>query len=136
MWKSNGTPEGTSLVQDVSPDAVGSYPGALTKVNGVLYFTANDGVHGTELWKSNGSADGTVLIADVNPDAAGADPAALTNVNGVLYFSANDGSTGVELWKSDGTPEGTARSRKSTRAGPRRRLTWRALTGRCSSREG
>ena len=45
----------------------GSYPYSLTNVNGTLFFTADDSVHGDELWKSNGTAAGTVLVKDINP---------------------------------------------------------------------
>ncbi len=117
LWKSDGTEAGTLLVKDIRPGSsygypVGSNPGQLTKVQGTLFFTANDGVHGTELWKSDGTPEGTVPIKDINATisgsyANGSFPSYLTAVNGVLFFAADDGVHGVELWKSDGTPEGT-----------------------------
>ena len=36
-------------------------------MNGLLFFTAVDGVHGYELWESNGTGLGTSLVADINP---------------------------------------------------------------------
>lgn len=36
-------------------------------MNGVLFFKANDGVHGGELWKSNGTEAGTVMVKDIDP---------------------------------------------------------------------
>jgi len=78
----------------------------LTDVNGVLFFTANDGVSGTELWKSDGTSTGTVLVKDINENM-GSNPEELTNVNGLLFFSATNGTNGRELWKSDGTEPGT-----------------------------
>jgi ELWxxDGT repeat protein len=77
-------------------------------VNGTLFFTARDGVHGSELWKSDGTADGTVLVKDINPTV----PTlyhflGFTNVDGTLFFYADDGEHGRELWKSDGTADGT-----------------------------
>ena len=48
---SNGTAAGTVMVQQLGQDSeVGSYPSQFTLVNGVLFFTANDGTHGQELW--------------------------------------------------------------------------------------
>jgi ELWxxDGT repeat protein len=86
-------------------------------VNGTLFFTANDGIHGRELWKVDGASSGAVLVKDINPgsDSAGTTPFGrpspaphqLINVNGVLYFTADDGIHGSELWRSDGTVEGT-----------------------------
>ena len=83
---------------------------SLTNVNGVLYFRANDGVHGSELWRSDGTAAGTVMVADIGPDADGSDPANLVVCGNNLFFTAVDGFAGRELWKvvyqqgADGTP--------------------------------
>jgi ELWxxDGT repeat protein len=112
LWKSDGTVAGTTLVKDIYPGgSVGGYgyypnssnPSNLTNFNGTLYFSANDGTHGTELWKSDGTSAGTIMVADNNPGY----PNDLTNVNGTLYFSANDGTHRTQLWKSDGTAAGT-----------------------------
>src|ERR1043165_9816925 len=59
------TPAATLL--DVNPGALGSDPSAPVNVNGTVYFTADDGVHGRELWKSNGSAAGTTMVKDIVP---------------------------------------------------------------------
>jgi ELWxxDGT repeat protein len=63
----DGTPAGTKLVADIYPGPEGSFPTDLTDVNGTLYFSADDGVHGTELWISNGTQIGTKLFADIDP---------------------------------------------------------------------
>jgi ELWxxDGT repeat protein len=98
-----------SLVADLNQQPVDSNPHNLVNLDGTLYFTANDSIHGNQLWKSDGTADGTVMVTDINPTArAGFDPGNLTVVGHTLYFSANDGTHGVELWKSDGTTDGTA----------------------------
>jgi len=106
LWKSDGTPTSTVMVQDIYlVPGSSSSPNYLTEVNGVLFFSANDGSHGRELWKSDGTPTGTILITDINPTGS-SDPRYLTNLNGTLLFGANSGNN-YELWKSDGTPTGT-----------------------------
>lgn len=38
----------------------------VAEVEGSVFLSANDGVHGYELWESDGSSSGTELIADIN----------------------------------------------------------------------
>jgi len=103
-----GTEDGTTLVKDLEPNSGGSNPNNLTNVNGTLFFTANDGIHGRELWKSNGTATGTSLVKDIyfQNDS----PRNLTNLNGSVYFFTDgrfinnlDSYPPAGLWKSDGT---------------------------------
>jgi ELWxxDGT repeat protein len=117
LWKSDGTEAGTTLVKDIHPNGNidpfenSSNPRYLTEVNGLLYFVADDGVHGVELWKSDGTHSGTMMVKDIYPVNEGlfnsSYPDDLTNANGTLYFTADDGSIGFELWKTDGTVAGT-----------------------------
>jgi ELWxxDGT repeat protein len=123
LWKSDGTAQGTTMVKNIWPGTTkadyygtgkgiaepnSSDPRNLTNVNGTLFFTANDGIHGEELWKSNGKSNGTVVVKDINtsPGDASWTVGGLTNVNGTLYFAAYDGMKNG-LWKSDGTTAGT-----------------------------
>ena len=115
LWVTNGTNEGTRLLKDInsSTDSYkGSYPNYLTELNGKLYFTANDGINGTELWVSDGTTKGTQLLKDIysgrdrgNP--ASSSPRDFTELNGKLYFLARDSKNGIEPWITDGTTEGT-----------------------------
>jgi trimeric autotransporter adhesin len=61
-----------SLLKDINPGSASSNPQFLTDVSGTLYFSANDGTHGTELWKYDGT--NTTLVADINPGTASSNP--------------------------------------------------------------
>lgn len=114
LWRSDGTDAGTVLVKNLRPDGTARPPSTydpseieqLTEMNGVLYFTADDGVRGVELWRSDGTDTGTAMVADLFPGGSSR-PLGLSNANGTLYFSAYDATRGRELWKSDGTAAGT-----------------------------
>ena len=108
LFRSDGTPGGTTLVMDIRSGSAGSFPQQLTNVNGVLYFVAHDGTaHGNELWMSDPMSGITALVKDINPGMPSSGISELTVMNNKLYFSANDGTNGPELWKSDGTASGT-----------------------------
>src|SRR3989339_376275 len=111
LWKSDGTEAGTVMVKDICAGSCSSFEQNYTpyfaNVNGILYFSANDGINGKELWKSDGTETGTIMVMDINPGSASALPSNFANVNNTLFFKANDGLNGYELWKSDGTESGT-----------------------------
>src|SRR5262245_20285828 len=119
LWRSNGRATGTVLVEDINPGSTYGYPNSsnpenLTAVGDRLFFSADDGVHGTELWRSSGNAANTVLVEDIRPGSSpygrpySSYPGELTAVGAQLFFTADDGEHGTELWESDGTAQGTA----------------------------
>lgn len=99
------------LVKDINPGFIGSGLGNFLDVGGLLYFTADDGVHGRELWVSDGTAAGTQMVQDIFPGETefsgpnSSDPFNLTVVPTLdgpqLFFTANDGVRGRELWTAD-----------------------------------
>ncbi|QDT71734.1 ELWxxDGT repeat protein [Lacipirellula limnantheis] len=114
LWVSDGSSGGTRLaLVDVAAHSLGANPRLLGRIGETLFFSANDGVHGSELWKSDGTAAGTVMVKDIRPGPTGAVSAGSTGspqvlaVGEVLYFVASDETTGAELWRTDGTSTGT-----------------------------
>ncbi|MCB9378751.1 MAG: hypothetical protein H6511_08285 [Holophagales bacterium] len=112
LWRSDGTALGTYLLRDVCPGLCGSDPAyawsAIATAGGLVYFAADDGVHGLELWATNGTAQGTRLVRDIRPGIAPSRPGFFFTHGNQILFSADDGAHGTELWRSDGTPVGTA----------------------------
>jgi ELWxxDGT repeat protein len=135
LWKTDGTEKGTKLVEDINRDPKPgarcqqgdcgipqgwSHPDTPTAMGKIVFFAADDGIHGVELWKSNGTKKGTTLVKDINTTPGNSNPNDKTGartrsaeveklfvVGKTLYFRANDGKHGVELWKSNGTKKGT-----------------------------
>ncbi len=109
LWVSDGTPAGTQrLAATLAPRSSGETGESplVTALDGAVYFSAADAVHGRELWRSDGT--GTALVADLAPGfASGAPQASIVAWRGRLYFAADDGVHGQELWSSDGTAAGT-----------------------------
>ncbi len=106
----------TGMVADISS----SNPGIsqLVEMNGVLYFTADDGVHGNELWRSDGTVGGTWMVIDLSPPMCptctnmDSDIRELVAGDRHLFFASiemNEGAPDLirELFVSDGTEEGT-----------------------------
>ena len=64
LWVSDGTEEGTVLVQDIYPGKTGADVDHFCVVNNTLFFKADDSTHGSELWKLSstnvGIADQTI----------------------------------------------------------------------------
>jgi ELWxxDGT repeat protein len=112
LWWIDGV--GTArLVEDVvvdggiNPGAADAYPMNLSAVDGRLFFSADDGMHGVELWQVGSSGIASLVSATVDPvglngNSADASPQPLAFVNGTLYFSAFDGRNGRELWRMSG----------------------------------
>jgi ELWxxDGT repeat protein len=98
LWASDGTTQGTTLVKDINPGFSDSNPSALSVIDGVLLFSADDGLHGQELWRSDGTPDGTYLLQDICPNTCSSYPTGFAKSGPRIFFAANDHETGNELW--------------------------------------
>ena len=115
LWSSDGTVAGTSMVKDINPGTASSWGGLQTtfaRVNGVLYFFAEDAASGRELWKSDGTAGGTQLVADITAGPASSALTALSASQSGVFFLIDNKT----LWFSDGTTAGTLAVRSFTTA--------------------
>ncbi len=116
LWTSDGTPGGTHLLKDIWPGPSSSlsfdqtpltHYFTPTPLGDLLFFPADDGVHGWELWATDGTEAGTALVADLEPGSGDSDPTELTPFAGALFFKAAPTATGRELYRTDGTTAGT-----------------------------
>src|SRR5262249_48066412 len=104
LWTSNGSAAGTAMVFDINQNMVNqttnadANPQFITPAAGLVFFTADDGVHGRELWKTNGAPGGTSMVQDLEASSS-TNPINLTERNGKLYFAATgDSSPFQTLW--------------------------------------
>jgi ELWxxDGT repeat protein len=93
LWVSDGTEEGTYMLRNINEEPAEvpyhSYPGKFFVTEDLLYFMANDGVHGAELWQTDGTSDGTVMTADIWPSGyEGSDPGGFAEVGDYLIFNS------------------------------------------------
>ena len=90
LWVSDGTTEGTQLVEDINPGSAGSAPRNLTVIGNELYFRANNGETGEELFK---------LIVDDSPTI-------ITGTNGSDNLVGTDSADQIEGGRGRDTLDG------------------------------
>lgn len=102
LWRHDGTvTEMIANINATAPPTGGedpehhSWPMDFFVFDGLLYFAADDGIHGRELWCHDGTT--ASLVADIYPGQYGSSVGGFAVYNGQLYFSANDGQLGSEL---------------------------------------
>jgi ELWxxDGT repeat protein len=95
LWRSDGTPSGTTVVKEVSGFG-------LTAADGSLFFSAPSVGTGFELWTSDGTPAGTAFVKDITPGLTSSSLYGFTAVDENVFFAASDGVHGVELWRTDG----------------------------------
>lgn len=107
LWRTDGTEAGTYDLLDAAPESNDGTLYRSVDLDGALFFTADDGVHGRELWRSGGLPTNTGMIADLWPGSQSSAPGWIAQSGDDVYFVAGDAKHGWELWRSDGTVGGT-----------------------------
>lgn len=103
LWVTDGTEGGTRLVADINP-ADSSTPEEFSYFDGLVYFRADDGVHGTQLWVTDGTSSGTIMIRPQGSTEEDSVKHSFTDFSilefeGALYFPAAYNDAGNELWR-------------------------------------
>lgn len=121
VWKTDGTPGGTTILKDINPGSGSStsvelFPGFSFPIflffhtfNNHVFFGATDGTSTGEVWSTDGTTANTTLLKDIIPGTGIPFILLVDAVNypGIFIFPISDGTSRSELWQSDGTPGGT-----------------------------
>jgi ELWxxDGT repeat protein len=118
LWKSDGTPAGTVLVQTINHDSPGDFfnsspaPQNYIVAANKLFFTAPTDSTGTAsaLWVSDGTGGGTKTIGQIVPALSGTMTTGAAVLANKIYFLVNDNSSPKQqsLYVTDGTATGTS----------------------------
>ena len=80
------------LERDINLEAASSQPqGVFAELNGLLYFAADDGLHGIELYQFDLSTNQASLVSNVRPYEDGSGVNQIIAYQGKIYFNAFNG---------------------------------------------
>ena len=91
-----------SMVADLASGTAGFSTAMQIVVDNVLYFRANDGIHGNELWGYDLATGTTQILVDINagPNSIPGNWLVLVHES-IIYFDAGTEEFGRELWAYD-----------------------------------
>ena len=87
-------PGNHSMVQSFQNNSDGYGPALMVEMGGILYFAADDGIHGWEPWRSDGTVAGTYMVKDVREEYCYSDGTGGENC-------INQGSLIVNCWNAN-----------------------------------
>jgi ELWxxDGT repeat protein len=93
LWVSDGTEAGTVMLKNINEEpgdvAYHSNPAQFFATEDLLYFRADDFIHGAELWQTDGTEQGTRMTADIWASGnQSSDPGGFAQVGDYLVFNA------------------------------------------------
>jgi ELWxxDGT repeat protein len=110
LYRTDGTPAGTSLVADLAPGTVDGDPRPLGDLGTCVLFSVYSTTVGVELWRLAPPATVPTLLVDFDParpQGSMVSPTRAAALDGRLHFPAFHPAQGTEPYKTDGTTAGT-----------------------------
>jgi uncharacterized repeat protein (TIGR01451 family) len=117
LWRTDGTPAGTTRLEDLNPGAARSFAESFASLGSQLLFVAQTDSTGAEAWSTDGSVGGARLVTDLEVGPGSGAWWYPVELGGAVYFAGQDAVRGEELFRTDGTAGGTALV-KDVRPGP------------------
>lgn len=97
LWKSSGTPAGTSMVADLTPGSTSTTFLWQRKVGDGVFLSIRKPETGAELWASNGTSAGTRIVEDLASGTGESNPTAVAIAAGKFLYAATTVTTDREL---------------------------------------
>lgn len=106
ICKSDGTIDGTALVEDIMPGSTSSWPSTFYADDNFLYFVAEHPERGIELFRTTGEPGETIVLTDRSGNPS-SDPTSFRRTETGVFFMNSTVEDGYQPWHSEGSPETT-----------------------------
>lgn len=107
-WRSDGTTSGTAQVGVFLGSSGGYYGGGAGTLlpysyQGIVYFVADDGFHGTQLWRTDGTFGGTFALTNASNSSSSSFSGYVGIGNRVVFVGPPASGPGTAVWSTDGS---------------------------------